>query len=187
MKLSEMKALYLRAKDAYYNGKSEIMSDAAFDRLEDTIRKRSPEWEELDKTGVRISDKKEEVALCWPMPSLEKAYPDDVPSFAKRSKGPHFGMWKLDGTSLQGLYDRGTPKALITRGDGMVGRDVSYLIPKLVEFGLIPARIPTRNRTVFRFEALMKKDVFAEKYSREAAGDDGFDNARAMVNGLFNR
>jgi DNA ligase (NAD+) len=69
----------------------------------------------------------------------------------------------------------------------MVGRDVSYLIPKLVEFGLIPARIPTRNRTVFRFEALMKKDVFAEKYSREAAGDDGFDNARAMVNGLFNR
>ncbi|WP_289855665.1 hypothetical protein [Enterococcus faecalis] len=51
-----MKALYLRAKYAYYNGKSEIMSDAAFDRLEDTIRKRSPEWEELDKTGVRISD-----------------------------------------------------------------------------------------------------------------------------------
>ncbi|QBQ74496.1 DNA ligase [Burkholderia phage BcepSauron] len=189
MKLSEMKELYVRAKWAYYNEEKEIISDPEFDHLEDQLRKRAPDWKELDQTGVRIADEKEAVELVHFMPSLEKAYPEDVPKFAKRepSTTKYFGMSKLDGTSLQLVYKGRKPRMLITRGDGEVGRDVSYLIPKLVEYKRIPATIPTKAQTVLRLEALMADEKFQKKYSKQAAGENGFENARAMVNGLFNR
>jgi len=56
MTLDEAKALYLKAKEAYYNSKP-IMSDAKFDKLEDAIKSKAPKWPELSKTGVKVKNK----------------------------------------------------------------------------------------------------------------------------------
>jgi DNA ligase (NAD+) len=182
--LDTLKARYLEAKEAYYNDQP-LMSDAEFDKLEDRIRKLSPNWIELKKTGVKVKDKKTEVPLLRPMPSLAKMYPEAVLKFYNRPSSKKVKHWiwmdKLDGTSLQLVYDKGKPTRLITRGDGKRGGDISFFLPHLVKLGRIPRQIPTRNRVVLRVEGLMQKRVFKRHWATK------FDNIRNCVNGLFNR
>jgi DNA ligase (NAD+) len=165
-----------------------IMTDAQFNKLEDQIKAIEPSWKELHKTGVRTVEAKSEVELARFMPSLEKAYPEDVPRFTKRAAGKrHFGMVKLDGCSLQLDCFGGEPKTLVTRGDGKLGRDVSYLIPALIKYKCIPGDLPFAGRLILRIEGVMASATFKAKYSKEALGEKGYDNPRNFVNGLFNR
>jgi DNA ligase (NAD+) len=190
MNLSAAKKQYLKAKTAYYND-DPIMSNRAFDILEDDIRQVDPKWEELKKTGVKVANKKTETLLWRFMPSLSKMYDEEVPKYYKSFKQPiRSWIWmdKLDGTSLQLVYTEGAPTQLITRGDGVKGGDISFFIPHLVKLGVIPATIADKSTPiVLRLEGLMKKAIFEKKWSRGAKGDEGFDNSRNMVNGLFNR
>jgi len=182
MTLAQLKAQYKTAKKEYYNGASS-MSDAEFDRLEDRIKKLEPSWEELGKTGVKVANKKTEVDLLEPMPSLNKMYPEAVEKFYKKYKAVKTWTWmdKLDGTSLQLVYQNGKPARLITRGDGTRGGDISFFIPHLVKLKRIPASISSKEQTILRLEGLMPKTVFAKHWAAK------FDNIRNTVNGLFNR
>lgn len=184
--LLESKKLYKKAKAAYYN-EQPIMSDAEFDKLEDGIRKLAPSWSEFAKTGVPVANKKVEASLDHPMPSLNKVYPEAYPKFAQKNGGRHVRMItnKLDGCSLQLSYRKGKPVRLLTRGDGLLGGDISFFIPELVRLRRIPPRI--KGDAVFRLEGVMKKTAFEAHWSREAKGKKGADNARNMVNGIFNR
>lgn len=182
MQLSEKKKLYLKAKEAYYN-QEPIMSDAKFDKLEDSIRKEAPNWKELGKTGVRVQNKKTEVKLPRFMPSLAKAYPEKIQSWLNKHQGPKVVMDKLDGSSLFCRYSNRHPVQLITRGDGELGGDISFLLPHLS----LPHLIKVNTELCLRLEAVMDEDVFQKKWSRKAKGDKGFDNSRNMVNGLLNR
>lgn len=184
--IADMKRLYTRAQKAYYNSEP-IMSDAEFDKMEDGIRKIDPDWSKLHKTGVKVG-KKVEVEHEYFMPSLNKAYPEDYPKWLAKNKADEYiAMAKLDGSSLAPTYDKGVPVRLVTRGDGERGKDVSYLIPALVKHHVLPKKIGTKKRTTFRCEAIMKDRIFENRWSRAAKGANGFDNARNMVNGLFNR
>jgi len=189
--LTQLKKQYKEAKEAYYNGTS-ILSDADFDALEDRIRYSDPDWKELKKTGVPVKNKKTETLLWRYMPSLRKMYDVDVSKFYKSFNAPiRSWLWadKLDGTSLQLVYTEGEPSQLITRGDGTKGGDISFFIPHLVKLKKIPATIPDKSLPlVFRLEGIMKKAVFEKKWSKKALGEKaGSDNARNLVNGLFNR
>ncbi|QRE00198.1 hypothetical protein [Burkholderia phage BCSR5] len=188
--LERAKARYLTAKEAYYNDDEPVMSDKAFDKLEDQIREHDPKWKELMKTGARVANKKTEVALEWLMPSLEKKYPEKVDAWITKymRSASSIVMAKMDGTSLELIYDRGLPSRLITRGDGERGGDVSFLLPALVKAGSIPKRISFKERIGLRCEAIMKELTFQRKWSVKAKGEKaGFKNGRNMVNGLFNR
>lgn len=191
MELVKAKKLYVRARKAYYNKEEPILTDAAFDELEDEIRALDPDWKELHKTGVKSDDKKTDTDLEHFMPSLNKQYPADMPKWLLRplvqAMERALVMDKLDGTSLQLIYDKKKPVRLITRGDGETGGDVSFMIPWLVDYKVIPSSIPVSARMVFRCEALMTKKKFDTLWSTEAKGENGFANARNMVNGLFNR
>jgi DNA ligase (NAD+) len=189
MSLEEKKALYTKAMWSYHNEKRQIITDKEFDKLEDLIREVEPTWEKLGKTGVRTFDRKLEVALTEFMPSLEKSYPEAVPKYLNRIKALYgLIMDKLDGTSLQLRCENRKPYSLTTRGDGTLGRDVSYFIPALIETGRIPAEIDRDGTVVLRLEGVMKKETFASKWSVEALGEkDGQDNARQLCNGVFLR
>ncbi len=188
--LTSAKKKYRAAQVAYYN-KKPTMTDQEFDGLEDFIRRADPEWPGLAKTGARVEDKKIEIDHERFMPSLRKNYPEDQPKWLARKQIRGVSKWvvmdKLDGTSLQPIYDKGKPVKLVTRGDGQRGGDISFFIPWLVKHKILPAKIPQKTRTHFRCEALMTKLAFESKWSRQAKGDKGFDNGRNLVNGLFNR
>lgn len=174
MKLKEAKELYLQAKKAYYDG-TPIMSDQKFDALEDKIKAVAPDWIELQKTGVALG--KRDVTLPFFMPSLNKCYEDIDSWFDKYPRHTWVYMAKLDGNSVMLEYENGKPKSLYTRGNGTVGKDISYFLPKLS----IPQNIAYKKRLTFRCEAIVSKTVFAEKWQSE------FDNARNMVAGILNR
>lgn len=178
--LDLLKKQYAKAKKAYYN-KEPILSDATFDKLEDHIRKQDPNWGELHKTGVKVG-KKVEVALAHPMPSLNKAYPAEFPRWvAKNVSTLYVVMEKLDGSSVQLTYNGcGEPEKLVTRGDGINGKDISFLIPYL-NLPTKPMKGMASTKVVFRCEAVMAKSVFTKKWASK------FENSRNLVNGLLNR
>ncbi len=174
--LAQQKKLYKQAKKAYYNS-DPIMSDAKFDKLEDAIKAQDPEWPELHKTGVKILGKKSEVKHLCLMPSLSKAYPEDLPKWLAKQDLSVVVMPKLDGSSLQVVYEGGKLVRVATRGDGIHGKDITFLAPHLN----LPKTIGAKGRWVLRCEAVIKQKTFEKKYSAD------FDNPRNLVNGALNR
>lgn len=174
--LAQQKSLYRKAKKAYYNSEP-IMTDRQFDKLEDTIKKLDPEWSELHKTGVKILGKKSEVEHYHLMPSLAKAYPQELPKWLAKQDQTIVVMPKLDGSSLQVVYEGGALVRVATRGDGTHGKDITFLAPHLN----LPQTIKAKGRWVFRCEAVIQQKVFEQKYASK------FDNPRNLVNGALNR
>lgn len=175
MTLIELKAKWLKANEAYFNKKA-IMSDAAFNALTDELENRAPKWLAAQGTGAKV-DKKTEVRLDEFMPSLTKVYPEKIATKIRSTTELQVVMDKLDGSALQVVYDQGKPIKVVTRGNGTLGGDISFLIPYLN----LPKTINRKVRVVLRCEAVMKASVFKKKYSEEA------ENARALVNGALNR
>lgn len=176
--LAQKKALFKKARKAYYNdaqGRT-LMSDDDFDRLEEAIRDEDPDWAELKKTGAPIQ-KKVKVKLEYKMPSLDKVKPETVQRFldAHRKKIINTSL-KLDGAAIQVHFDKQVPVAAFTRGNGDVGGDISFLLPHLK----IPRKIPYSRKFVVRCEGAFTASVF-KKYAHE------FDAARNAASGLLNR
>ena len=178
MTLTQLKVLYKKAKNHYYNAdcnSTPLMTDAKFDKLEDMIRQADPDWAELGSTGVKVN-KKTEVELSHFMPSLNKQYPEAMPKWlAANPASNYLVMEKLDGSSLQVTYKGGKPIQVVTRGDGIKGGDISFLIPNMK----LP-RIKDERLLILRCEAIISRSAFKRWESK-------FDNARNMVNGLLNR
>ena len=183
-KLDKLKASYLKAKTAYYNSKTgaTTMTDAQFDALEDEIRGLDPKWPELKRTGVKVGHKTE-VLLPVPMPSLNKIHLDDerkVSAWFSARKVSHVHVSaKLDGSSVQLVYERGQLTRIITRGDGTNGKDISHFIPYVTVERSVKA-FKLSALTVVRCEAIMHKSV-AAKYAKD------FETPRAAVSGILNR
>lgn len=176
--LDQLKKKYLEARDFYYNspdGKT-LMSDAQFDALEDKIRAADPRWSGFKKTGAKIG-KKTKVKLRVPMGSLDKVKAPTVQRWLDTVDTSNAVVSdKLDGSSLELRYEGGAPVRLVTRGDGKVGGDVSFLIPHLKN---VPAKVGTASFTL-RTEGLFSHSAFL-KYKAE------FDSARNAASGILNR
>lgn len=175
--LPALQKLYSEAKRVYYedpNGK-QLLTDAEFDQLEDFLKEQDPKWKGF-KVGSPVVSKKK-VKLPIPCFSLDKVKTEQaLDSFVAEGNNLVI-MDKLDGSSLELVYDNGVPVQLITRGDGKIGGDVSYLIPHLRG---VPQRISMRKRVIIRCEGLFSKAAF-ERYKHE------FDAARNAASGVLNR
>lgn len=173
--LPVLKRLYKKARDAYYN-KDPIMSDASFDLLEDHLKEVAPKWVAKQGTGSAVKNVKKKVRLPIPMFSLDKIKPNTAMQRLSSLSGyPGVVSLKADGASLEVIYENGKPVQAITRGDGRIGGDVSYLLPHMT----IPQKVGNAN-FILRCEALFTTKAFS-KY-REV-----FDAARNAASGLLNR
>lgn len=182
-RLTKLKALYVRAKAAYYNAQS-IMTDEEFDALENRIKRLDPNWAELEKTGTKVA-LKVITALHVPMPSLNKVVADspaDVDRYIYKNIYPLCQdavlMDKLDGGSIQLVYRKGVLSSLITRGDGAYGKLIYQFAPYLN----IPKNISTSEPIlIIRAEVLMTRKSFLENWS------GAYDSSRAVASALLNR
>lgn len=185
MDLDAQKKLFKSARDVYYNSTSgkALMSDEIFDYLEDKIREQQPKWAGLKTTGAVVG-KKKPVKLEAPCPSLDKIQstsPESVHRWLHKglpSRKTVTLSHKLDGGALLVVYDKGVPVSLATRGDGVIGKDVSYFIPHIPS---LPKSIPFKGRLIVRMECVMKTKVFDTRWSKE------FETSRAAASGIFNR
>lgn len=165
-----------KANQIYYGNKTPIMSDDQYDLLREYVMKKYPK-NIIAKEGhinLEMEVARNKVKLPYEMWSMDKIKPDSgaLPKWKKTYTGPYVLSCKLDGVS--GLYttDSEEPK-LYTRGNGIVGQDISHLIPYL--------RLPQQSGLVIRGEFIVPKDLFNQKYAED------FANPRNFVAGLINQ
>ena len=101
------------ASRAYYEG-TPIIEDEVFDRLAESIK--------YEKVGAKAGDKPH----AYPLFSLQKVFvgEDEVPSNLK-SRHDLVRTVKLDGASISVLYLNGALVQVLTRGDGVKGKDIT--------------------------------------------------------------
>jgi NAD-dependent DNA ligase/DNA polymerase/3'-5' exonuclease PolX len=166
----DLEALIKKANDAYYN-QSPIMTDNEYDIVKEFLERKYPKSEVLGDIGAPV--KKDKVTLPYEMASMDKIKPDSgaLAQWTAKYKGPYVLSCKLDGVS--GLYStEGDVPKLYTRGNGLVGQDVSHLIK--------PLNLPKHKGVVVRGEFIIPKKVFEEKYKER------FANPRNLVAGIVN-
>jgi len=158
------------ANKQYYN-ETPILTDNEFDILKEFIEKKFPKNVEVKQIGAPIE--KNKANLPYFMGSMDKIKPDTgyLKIWKKTYNGPYVLSAKLDGVS--GLYTtENGEKKLYTRGNGVVGQDVSHLIPYL--------QLPEDDNITIRGEFIMTKQIFEEIYAKT------FANSRNFVSGVIN-
>ena len=176
MEEKELSKLIRAANEAYYCHSDPIMSDNEYDVLLTYTTAHYPKNKATKEGHTKCLEKveKNKVTLPYEMWSMDKIKPDTdaLDKWKQTYKGPYVISSKLDGVSALYTTENKEPK-LYTRGDGLIGQDISHLIPYL--------HLPTMVGLVIRGEIIIKKQVFLSKYSKE------FANPRNFVAGIINK
>lgn len=183
---------YLDAKIGYYSGKP-IMSNEEFDALENELKLVGSKV--VNQVGSKISD------YDYPLPnrmgSLDKIqtvaeeYTYSYALFREwwvkmstevvSARGSHLECTpKYDGNSVDVIFVDGKLFKIITRGDGLYGKDVTVKISHRVKFDFLN-EIPKTGVVEVRCEAIMLQATFDDKYSHKYA------NSRNMIAGMLGR
>ena len=167
---SKIGTMIKEANKQYYNNKP-LLTDNEFDILKEFFEKKFPKSDLLNEVGAPVE--KNKVDLPYFMGSMDKIKPDTnyLKTWKTTYKGPYIISAKLDGVS--GLYStENNTQKLYTRGNGVVGQDVSHLIPYL--------KLPTTPNITIRGEFIINKKIFTENYEESAS------NSRNFVSGVIN-
>ena len=153
-----------KASEAYYNTGQPIMSDLEFD----CKLKELKQWE--DETGIVLSNSPthnvgavilnniKEVTHKTPMLSLEKCHSvEEIEKFA--NSHDLVASVKLDGLTIRLTYKDGDLVLAESRGNGVVGSDVTEHVK---QFTNVPLHINKEGTYIIDGEALIKLDDFAE-------------------------
>ena len=143
LRITELESLIKKYQKSYYDGEGEI-SDAEFDKLWDELKELDPKNPILSKVGAD-SGNFAKVQHVMPMGSQEKAAnPEQFLEWAgKHVYQEYLVEYKLDGASLELQYEHGMLKRAVTRGDGVVGDDITQNAKKMQ--GVYPALLKDGN------------------------------------------
>src|SRR5512143_1044834 len=178
----ELAELLRKYKDAYYNGQP-LVSDAAYDALEDELRDLDPGHPLLQTVGAPVRNGTMaaraaeqvtgEIVTQWekarhaiPMGSLNKAVSEAelrqwialCEKLGAESKLPPISKnllvtEKLDGLSLAVNYEKGHLVEAITRGDGQVGERITANARRMQG---VPEKLPKPLNVSIRGEIILK-------------------------------
>jgi DNA ligase (NAD+) len=180
---------------AYYVDSTPLVSDAEYDRLFDEladIEERYPELALTDSPTLRVgSDLTQELpeaAHTIPVLSLDKSYTAEELSAwtAKtvRNAGQDLSFVceeKIDGASMVLYYEEGLLVRALTRGNGLVGNDVTANVKTI---GAVPLRLPRRVTLAARGEVFIARSLFNSINSRM---EEPYANPRNLASGTLRR
>jgi DNA ligase (NAD+) len=185
-KIAELAAQLRKYKDAYYNA-SPIVSDAAYDALEDKLRALAPDHEVLKSVGSPAAVTAWEKARhAIPMGSLNKAVnEDEFRAWAARCDelgaktkltgitNDLFVTEKLDGLSLAVTYNKGKLTDAITRGDGEIGERITSNARRMK--GVLhqlksPVSVTVRGEIILKLSDMKKAFPGAANPRNQASG-----------------
>ena len=182
LRVKELEKLIKKYQDSYYNGEGEI-SDAEFDSLWDELKLLDPENSILHKVGAD-SGNFNKVNHIMPMGSQEKAAnPEQFYLWAKKHiYDSYLVEYKLDGASLELQYKNGILQCAVTRGDGVIGDDITTNAKKMngVMLSITKHGVPVDFTGGIRGEVIMTHDVHKNYFADKA-------NCRNAANGLMKR
>ena len=169
------------ASDAYYNGRSELMTDYEWDQRFDELKRLEAETGTTlpDSPTQKVSEdtitgQKEEHEFA----ALSLAKTKQIAELVKwAEERPIWISWKLDGLTLVVTYDDGHLTKVVTRGNGHIGTNITHLSRSIND---IPQEINAKGHTVIRGEAVISYDDF-ERFVMESGED--YANPRNLASG----
>lgn len=195
-----LKQLIHHHNELYHTKDKPEISDQEFDKLFSELLEleaKHPELDTSDSPSVRVGGEAisqfKKVAHRKPMLSLANSYSaEDILEFDRRVKKflrsddpvEYFAELKLDGLSMELIYEQGILVRALTRGDGTVGEDVTHNIKTIKSIPLRlktdhpPALLEVRGEVV-----IFKKDFIEMNRALEEADEDTFANPRNAAAG----
>ena len=169
------------ASDAYYNGRSELMTDYEWDQRFDELKRLEAETGTTlpDSPTQKVSEdtitgQKEEHEFA----ALSLAKTKQIVELVKwAEERPIWISWKLDGLTLVVTYDEGHLTKVVTRGNGHIGTNITHLSRSI---NGIPQEIKAQGHIVIRGEAVISYDDF-ERFVMESGED--YANPRNLASG----
>lgn len=186
-KIARMKELIKILNEAsflYYQKSTIMMTDYEYDRLYDELVMLEKETNTVLSNSPTINVEPEiasslkQIEHPLPMLSLAKTKKiDELEEFLGDKEG--LLSWKLDGLTIVLTYEDGTLVSGVTRGNGIIGEDVTDNVKR---FHNIPLSIPYKGRMVLRGEAIIKYSDFNRM--NESLGDaNQYKNPRNLCSG----
>lgn len=181
--------------EKYYNEDNPEISDMEYDSLVKELIKleeENPQFKRIDSPSNRVGgkplEKFNQITHKIPMLSLSNAYSDsDLRDFDKRVKDmineelEYVVEFKIDGLSVGITYDDGEFKYGATRGNGVVGEDISK---NLMTIKSIPLKVNEDDEIVVRGEVYISKENFKKvNEQQEEQGQQIFANPRNLAAG----
>jgi DNA ligase (NAD+) len=162
--------------DVYYNTGDTVLSDEKYDYIKEALLKKVPTYK--PQVGAKLRKGENRVKLPVWLGSLNKITPENTNELAKwiidnRSGNGYMISAKLDGVSGLLMVQNGKYN-LYTRGDGIIGADITSILPYI---NYVPKKLPN---IMVRGELVISIKTFEDKYKVL------YKNARNMVSGLVN-
>jgi len=182
----------------YYDQAQPEVSDAEYDRLYrrlEEMEREHPDWVTPDSptqvVGGHAVDRFENAEHRLPMLSLEKAYSKEEITSWIASMERELGRtveWtftvepKIDGDSLELVYEKGSLVLAATRGDGRIGENVTHTARTIRK---LPLTLRDKvDLAEVRGEAYLNLADFREINRKlQEEGEEPFVNARNLVSG----
>lgn len=179
-RIKELEGLILDARNHYYNG-SPVVSDRVFDAWIGELRELAAKSPAIVNVGAPVAPsvwKKAKHDI--PMGSLDKVNtPDELRKWVSDTCNSDdlFVSEKLDGISIELVYEEGMLVQGITRGDGETGEDITV---NVVKMGGVPRSLSQTFNGSFRGEIILTKTNHQKHFSDKA-------NPRNAASGVAKR
>lgn len=152
-------------REAYYNLEP-VVPDDVYDAKKARLAELVPEHKEVTAVGASPPRDSlwEKVRHEIPMGSLDKVNTvEEFDEWAAKTGSDKFGItYKIDGASLELVYEKGSLIRGVTRGDGTIGEDVTSNVSRIPD---IPKVLSSPIDAIVRGEVVMFKKVFDDKYA----------------------
>ena len=178
------------ASDAYYGGQEEQMTNYEWDALFDerTALEKETGYVRPDRptqvtshSGNEMDGEGEKEAHEYPALSLAKTKKvAELQDWA--GERAIWLSWKLDGSTLVATYDGGKLTRVLTRGNGTVGTNITYMAAAIRG---IPAKIADKGHLVVRGEATISYADFEAINDTLEDADDRYANPRNLAAGTL--
>ncbi len=178
----------------YYGQDESDISDFEYDQLLQELNELEAKYPETfdpnsptQKVGGPVLDKFEKVTHASAMYSLSNAFSyEDLIAFDKRiqtdyGKVDYVVELKIDGIAMSLTYEDGNYELGVTRGDGLVGENVSANVRVIKS---VPLKLNEGVDMIVRGEVFMPRSSFKElNAQRESKGESLFANCRNAAAG----
>ncbi len=178
------------ASEAYYNGREELISNYEWDAMFDELLELEAQTgivlpdSPTQKTGYLEKNDAQGEKELHEFPALSLAKTKQISELIKWAGDmPVWLSWKLDGLTLVLTYDGGKLVKILTRGNGTLGTNITFLEESI---GGFPHTIPYAGHMVVRGEAAISYTDFEMLNDTIEDADEKYANPRNLAAGTLN-
>jgi DNA ligase (NAD+) len=179
-RIKELETKIFKARDDYYND-TPTVSDKIYDAWVDELRLLDPTNKAVTAIGSPVAPSEWKKAKHQiPMGSLDKVNtPAELSEWVENTypDGKLCVTEKLDGISIEVIYENGSLVQAITRGDGDVGEDITV---NVVKMGGVKSHLGDKFTGSLRGEIIMYKSTHKQWFPEKA-------NPRNAASGVSKR